>query len=74
MGTAEGGGAALAEEIRNQSEGPAVPGGVDANLGPFDEGLQNPPAYRGTTYHAALIVGVAVVLVIGIALLVAALS
>lgn len=64
----------MADEIRNASEGPAVPGGVDANLGPFDEGLQTPPAYRGKTYHAALTVGIVVLLVIGIALLVAAVA
>ena len=62
----------MADDLEH--EGPAVPGGVDANLGPFDEGLQNPPAYRGKTYHAAMVLGIAVVLVIGIALLVAALS
>jgi hypothetical protein len=65
---------AVADEIRSEPEGPAVPGGVDANLGPFDEGLQNPPAYRGRTYRTALVVGIAVLLVIGIALLVAAIA
>jgi hypothetical protein len=64
----------VSDEIRNEPEGPAVPGGVDANLGAFDEGLQNPPAYRGKTYHAALTVGIVVLLVIGIALLVAAVA
>ncbi len=63
----------MADEIPNAAKGPAVPGGVDANLGPFDEGLQNPPAYRGRTYHAALTVGVMVLLLIGVALLIAAL-
>lgn len=62
----------MADEI--EAEGPAVPGGVDANLGPFDEGLQNPPAYRGRTYRAALTVGIVVLVVIAIALLVAALA
>jgi len=38
-------------------EGPAVPGGVDANLGPFDEGLTDDPAYRGKTYGAAMLIG-----------------
>ena len=48
--------------------------GLTPTSGPFDEGLQTPPAYRGKTYHAALTVGVVVLLVIGIALLVAAVA
>jgi hypothetical protein len=64
----------VTEEIRSGAEGPAVPGGVDANLGPFDEGLQNPPAYRGKTYKAALIIGLAVVAVIVLSLLIAGIS
>ncbi len=53
--------------------GPAIPGGVDANMGPFDEGLTDDPAYRGKTYHAALVVGGLALLLIVIAVLVAAL-
>lgn len=56
-----------------QVPGPAVPGGVDANLGPFDEGLTDDPAYRGRTYHAALVVGAVVLLVLVVAVLLAAL-
>lgn len=55
------------------SEGPAVPGGVDANLGPFDEGLTDEPAYRGRTYHAALVVGALAVLAVVVAVLIAVL-
>lgn len=54
--------------------GPAVPGGVDANLGPFDDGLTDAPAYRGRTYRAALVVAGLVIVVIAIAVLVAVLT
>lgn len=54
--------------------GPAVPGGVDANMGPFDEGLRDDPAYRGRTYHAALVVGALVLLVAVIAVVIAVLT
>lgn len=54
--------------------GPAVPGGVDANLGPFDEGLRDDPAYRGRTYHAALTAGAVVLLVVAVIVLVAVLT
>lgn len=57
-----------------EAAGPAVPGGVDANLGPFDEGLQNPPAYRGRTYRTALLVGLGVLALIVLALVIAALT
>ncbi|MCW2544092.1 MAG: hypothetical protein JWM40_1644 [Frankiales bacterium] len=57
-----------------EPEGPAVPGGVDANLGAFDEGLQNPPAYRGRTYRTALVLGCVVLLVLVLALIIANLS
>lgn len=57
-----------------QVPGPAVPGGVDANLGPFDEGLTDGPAYRGRTYHAALVIGGVVVLVVIIAVFIASLT
>ena len=57
-----------------QVPGPAVPGGVDANMGPFDEGLRDDPAYRGRTYRSALVVGGLVLLVLVVVLLVAALT
>lgn len=57
-----------------QVPGPAVPGGVDANLGPFDEGLRDDPAYRGRTYRAALVVGGLVLLVALLAVVIALLT
>lgn len=55
-------------------EGPAVPGGVDANLGPFDEGLTDDPAYRGKTYGAAMVIGALLLAVLVVVILVAVLS
>lgn len=54
--------------------GPAVPGGVDANMGPFDEGLTDDPAYRGRTYRSAMIVGALALLIAVIAVVIVLLT